>query len=83
MESGLRLIPPSNGRAHHVAYLALCWNRRVKGEFASPLGGALPSDGRFIAQICPEVVELGPPGESIHKVDEYVAVAEVESLKNI
>ncbi len=41
------------------------------------------SDGRFIAQICPQVVEFGPTNASIHKIDEHVAVAEIEPLKNI
>jgi len=47
----------------------------------STTGGT--SDGRFIAEICPQVVELGPPGPSIHKIDEHVPVAELEPLKNI
>ncbi|GAB4210324.1 MAG: succinyl-diaminopimelate desuccinylase [Tibeticola sp.] len=46
----------------------------------STTGGT--SDGRFIAQICPEVIELGPPNASIHKIDEHVAVADIEPLKN-
>jgi len=41
------------------------------------------SDGRFIARICPEVVELGPPGGSIHKIDEHVAIGELEILEKI
>lgn len=41
------------------------------------------SDGRFIAQICREVIELGPPNASIHKIDEHVSLAELETLKNI
>ncbi|MGT2460124.1 succinyl-diaminopimelate desuccinylase (plasmid) [Cupriavidus basilensis] len=41
------------------------------------------SDGRFIARICPQVVEFGPPNGSIHKVDEYIEVALIEPLKNI
>jgi succinyl-diaminopimelate desuccinylase len=41
------------------------------------------SDGRFIAQICPQVVEFGPVNASIHKIDEHVAVADIEPLKNI
>ncbi|MCM0044719.1 MAG: succinyl-diaminopimelate desuccinylase [Burkholderiaceae bacterium] len=41
------------------------------------------SDGRFIAQICPQVVEFGPTNASIHKVDEHIAVSEIEPLKNI
>ena len=47
----------------------------------STTGGT--SDGRFIAQICPQVIELGPPNATIHKVDEHVAVADIETLKNI
>lgn len=38
------------------------------------------SDGRFIARICPEVVELGPPNASIHKVDEHIALEDLEAL---
>jgi succinyl-diaminopimelate desuccinylase len=41
------------------------------------------SDGRFIASICPQVIELGPPNASIHKIDECVALADIEPLKNI
>lgn len=47
----------------------------------STTGGT--SDGRFIAQICPEVIELGPPNATIHKIDENVRVADIEPLKNI
>jgi len=38
------------------------------------------SDGRFIAAICREVVELGPVNATIHKLDEHVAVADLEPL---
>jgi succinyl-diaminopimelate desuccinylase len=41
------------------------------------------SDGRFIAQICPQVIEFGPVNASIHKVDEHVAIDTIDSLKNI
>jgi len=47
----------------------------------STTGGT--SDGRFIAQVCPQVIELGPPNATIHKVDEHVVVADIEPLKNI
>ncbi|MGL6109459.1 MAG: succinyl-diaminopimelate desuccinylase [Rubrivivax sp.] len=47
----------------------------------STTGGT--SDGRFIARICPQVVEFGPINASIHKIDEHVAVDDVERLKNI
>ena len=41
------------------------------------------SDGRFIAGICPQVVEFGPVNASIHKVNEHVAVADLEPLTEI
>ncbi|MDL9998041.1 succinyl-diaminopimelate desuccinylase [Variovorax sp. J22P240] len=41
------------------------------------------SDARFIAKICKQVVELGPVNASIHKIDEHIALAEIEPLKNI
>jgi succinyl-diaminopimelate desuccinylase len=41
------------------------------------------SDGRFIAQLCPQVVEFGPVNASIHKIDEHVAVSAIEPLKDI
>ncbi|MDP2878630.1 MAG: succinyl-diaminopimelate desuccinylase [Sulfuricella sp.] len=41
------------------------------------------SDGRFIADICPQVLEIGPLNATIHKIDECVAVADIEPLKEI
>jgi succinyl-diaminopimelate desuccinylase len=41
------------------------------------------SDGRFIIDICPEVVEFGPVNRSIHKVNEAVAVDEIEPLAEV
>jgi succinyl-diaminopimelate desuccinylase len=47
----------------------------------STTGGT--SDGRFIATICPQVIEFGPLNATIHKIDESVEVASLEPLKNI
>ena len=47
----------------------------------STTGGT--SDGRFIKRICDQVMEFGPINASIHKVDECVAVADIERLKDI
>jgi succinyl-diaminopimelate desuccinylase len=47
----------------------------------STTGGT--SDGRFIAKICPQVIEFGPLNETIHKIDERVEVASLDPLKNI
>jgi succinyl-diaminopimelate desuccinylase len=41
------------------------------------------SDGRFLAEICPQVVELGPLNTTIHKLNECVAIADIESLSEI
>ena len=41
------------------------------------------SDGRFIFDICPEVAEFGPVNRSIHKVNEAVAVDELEPLARV
>ena len=41
------------------------------------------SDGRFIARICPEIVEIGPVNESIHKIDERVATVDLAPLAAI
>ena len=47
----------------------------------STTGGT--SDARFIAEICPQIVELGPVNASIHQVDEHIALAELELLPKI
>ena len=41
------------------------------------------SDGRFIADICPEVLEVGPLNASIHKIDECISLADLEVLQRI
>ena len=41
------------------------------------------SDGRFIATICRELVELGPVNATIHQVDERVAIDDLEALSAI
>jgi len=41
------------------------------------------SDGRFIADICNEIVELGPVNATIHKVNERVLAADLEALSAI
>lgn len=41
------------------------------------------SDGRFIAAACRELVEVGPINATIHKIDERVAIADLEALSQI
>ena len=45
--------------------------------------GGGTSDGRFIAPTGAQVLELGPLNESIHKINEHVAVADLEVLSAI
>jgi succinyl-diaminopimelate desuccinylase len=47
----------------------------------STTGGT--SDGRFIAKICPQVIEFGPCNATIHKINERIELATLEPLKNI
>jgi succinyl-diaminopimelate desuccinylase len=47
----------------------------------STTGGT--SDGRFIAEICKEVVEFGPVNASIHKLNEHIDLAAIEPLREI
>jgi succinyl-diaminopimelate desuccinylase len=72
------LTPPGN--------LSDALTRAIEAETGrtpvlSTTGGT--SDGRFIAKICPQVIEFGPLNASIHKIDEHVEVASLEPLKNI
>ena len=69
-----------------------------RGKLVEAIGGAIretvgvetelstsggTSDGRFIADICKEVVEFGPVNATIHKLDERVAVDAIEPLSLI
>ncbi len=47
----------------------------------STTGGT--SDGRFIAKHCREVIEFGPVNDTIHQIDERIAVADLEPLARI
>ena len=41
------------------------------------------SDGRFVAAMNTEIVELGPVNKSIHQIDEHVSISELWKLKDI
>ena len=41
------------------------------------------SDGRFIAKMGTEIIELGPVNNSIHQIDEHVKISELWTLKDI
>ncbi len=47
----------------------------------STTGGT--SDGRFIIDICPQLVELGPVNASIHQLNEHIEIDALDALKSI
>ncbi len=57
--------------------------RKVCGQEPALSTSGGTSDGRFIARMGAEVVELGVPNPTIHKVDECVQVADVDTLHAI
>lgn len=57
--------------------------RDVTGLETELSTGGGTSDGRFIADICPQVIELGPLNATIHKINECVAVADLDALSEI
>jgi succinyl-diaminopimelate desuccinylase len=77
--SGLPFLTPKGTLSD-----AVCSAIKVETGVATELsttGGT--SDGRFIARICPQVIEFGPPNASIHKIDEHVELRFIDPLKNI
>lgn len=77
--SGLPFLTPPGTLVDAVAQAIL--DETGMSPELSTSGGT--SDGRFIAAICPQVIELGPPNATIHKIDECIALADIEPLKNI
>ena len=57
--------------------------RATTGVTPSMTTGGGTSDGRFIATMGAQVVELGVTNASIHKVNESVAVAEIDDLHRL
>ena len=41
------------------------------------------SDGRFVAKMNTEIIELGPVNKSIHQIDEHLKISELFTLKEI
>lgn len=78
--SGEPFLTPSDGRLREVV-VDVC--RELAGVVPVQSTGGGTSDGRFIAPLGAEVVELGPVNATIHQVDECVAVADLEGLPAI
>jgi succinyl-diaminopimelate desuccinylase len=72
------LTPP--GRLRGIV-AAVC--REICGCEPEPSTGGGTSDARFIAPLGAEVVEIGPVNASIHKIDEHIALDELEQLPGL
>ncbi|MHC1480263.1 succinyl-diaminopimelate desuccinylase [Frateuria aurantia] len=73
------LAPP--GGALRETVVAVC--REYTGHDPEQSTGGGTSDGRFIAPMGTEVIELGPVNATIHKVDECVSVADLQRLPDL
>lgn len=78
--SGESFLTPPGGRLREIV-VAVC--RDLCGIEPEQSTGGGTSDGRFIAPLGAEVVELGPVNASIHKVDECIDVRELERLPDL
>jgi succinyl-diaminopimelate desuccinylase len=74
---GAKPFLSKQGRLGKIVTDAAKRHTGVTGEL-STTGGT--SDARFIIDICPEVIELGPINMSIHKLNEHIALDELEML---
>jgi len=74
---------PFLSKRGRLAQTVMAAGKRHTGRSAelSTTGGT--SDARFIIDICPEIIELGPVNASIHKLNEHIAVEELEVLPRI
>ncbi len=77
--NGSPFLTPA-GELSHAMVSAIAAELGVNAEL-STTGGT--SDGRFIARICPQVVEFGPINATIHQIDEHIAVDTLVPLKNV
>lgn len=77
--SGAPFLTPE-GKLVDATRAAIAQRLSVSTELSTS-GGT--SDGRFIAPTGAEVLELGPINASIHKIDERVAVADLDALSDV
>jgi len=74
---------PFLSKRGRLAQAAMEAGKKHTGRSAelSTTGGT--SDARFIIEICPEVIELGPVNASIHKLNEHIELSQLEMLPRI
>src|SRR4051794_25118401 len=74
---------PFLSKSGKLAQTVLEVGKRHTGRSGEPSTTGGTSDARFIIDICPEVLELGPVNESIHKLNENIELAALEQLPRI
>lgn len=57
--------------------------KQVTGVDAELSTSGGTSDGRFIADICQQVLEVGPVNATIHKLNECVSVSDLDALSEV
>jgi succinyl-diaminopimelate desuccinylase len=77
--SGLPFLTPRGALSDALAG-AIRAELGVETEL-STTGGT--SDGRFIASVCREVIEFGPPNATIHKSNECIALEWLQPMKGV
>ncbi len=77
---GAKPFLSKNGRLARVVQESAHRHTGRHGELETT-GGT--SDARFIIEICPEIIELGPVNASIHKLNEHIELSALEQLPKI
>ncbi|MGB4858391.1 MAG: succinyl-diaminopimelate desuccinylase [Dokdonella sp.] len=78
--SGEPFLSPADGRLRAAVIASIREQCNIEPECST---GGGTSDGRFIAPLGAEVVELGPDNATIHQVDECVPVEQLQRLPDI
>lgn len=78
--SGAPFLAPPGGRLRETV-VAVC--RDLAGQEVEQSTGGGTSDGRFIAPLGTEVIELGPVNATIHKADECVRLSDLQRLPDL
>ena len=74
---------PFLSRRGRLEKLVVAAAKKHTGQSAEVTTTGGTSDARFIIEICPEVIELGPVNASIHKLNEHISLDELEMLPRI
>ena len=73
-------VPDACGRSVELDHARRLWKSPAASPILSTTGGL-----RMVASfnVLPAMIEFGPPNASIHKIDEHIAVADLNRLKRV